>query len=121
MPYPNDTHWCGAKPGEPHKDWDDVARCYISGQQLIACQDYWLYDEYDNEYPNPAHQCHPSIWDGDYPGVKQAEKYGLFTTDLGEKGPDLNTLHRYGVWNIETQQHEIPAETLKRILEERGL
>ena len=121
MSYPNDTHWCGAKPGEPHKDWDDVARCYISGQQLIACDDYWLFDEYDNEYHNPEHECHPSIWDGDYPGTKQCERYGLFTTHLGEYRPDLNTLYRCGKWNIETQQHEIPEEVLKKIQEEREL
>lgn len=126
MSYLDDTHWCGAKPGEPHKEWDDVARCYISGQQLIACDDYWLYDEYGNEYPNPEHQCHPSIWDGDYPGVMQCQKYGLFAEVIQldksyKTSEDLNTLYQYGVWNIETQQHEIPEETLKRILEERGL
>lgn len=117
MTYPNDTHWCGAKPGEPHKDWDDVALCYISGQQLITCDEYWLYDKDGNEYPNPNHTCHPSIWDGDYPGAKQAERYGLFKTHLNIYGPDLNTLYRYGVWNIETQQHEISEEVLKKIKE----
>lgn len=111
MSYPNDTHWCGAKPGEPHKDWDDVACCYISGQQLICC-DMWEVG---------VHECHPSIWDGDYPGAKQAERYGLFHTHLGVYGPDVSTVYRFGVWNIETQQHEIPEETLKKIQEERGL
>lgn len=122
MSYLNETHWCGAKPGEPHKDWDDVARCYISGQQLIACGDYWLVDEYDNETPNPDHQCHPSIWDGDYPGVKQCQKYGLYTTGVvGIDGPteDLSALSVYGTWDIETQQHVIGPKVLEFLLKKQ--
>lgn len=120
MPYPNDTHWCGAKPGEPHKDWDDVALCYISGQQLITCDEYWLYDDNGQEYHNPEHECHPSIWDGDYPGVKQAEKYGLYHMHLREWKPDIEAIHQYGEWNIETQQHEISEEVLKKIKEKNA-
>ena len=121
MPYPDDTHWCGAKPGEPHKDWDDVALCYISGQQLITCDEYWLYDDNGQEYHNPEHECHPSIWDGDYPGAKQCERYGLtHIHHLWGVGPDLETLYRYGKWNIETQQHEISEEVLKKIKEKNA-
>lgn len=32
---------------------------------------------------------------------------------------DLNTLSRYGKWNVETQQHEIDEETLARLTSER--
>ena len=112
MSYPDNTHWCGAKPGEPHKDWDDAARCYISGQQLICC-DMW---------EDGVHECHPSIWDGDYPGTKKCLEYGLMHEHrLCGFTEDLNTLYLYGAWNIETQQHEIPEEILKKIQEERGL
>lgn len=125
MPYLDGTHWCGAKPGEPHKDWDDVALCYISGQQLIACDDYWLRDDDDEEIPNPDHQCHPSVWDGEYPGILQARKYELYTYVVELDGEyklseDINSVYLYGTWNVETQQHEISEEVLKEIKRKRS-
>lgn len=111
-------HHCGAEPGEAHRVWDDIARCYISGQQLISCEEYWLFDDDDNEYPNPDHRCHPSIWDGDWPGVKQCQRYGLINDPWSFWGAteDLNTLNSAGKWDIETQQHIISPETLARII-----
>lgn len=106
MPYTNEEHHCGAKPGQPHKFWDDVARCYWTGVQLIQCGAW-------NDEDSRDHDCSPSIWDGDYPGIKQCRKYGLYTEVIQLDGSykiseDLNLLYSRGTWNINTQQHEIP-------------
>lgn len=123
MSYEDETHHCGAKPGQPHRFWDDVARCYWTGIQLIQCgshpDDVAEDPDIAEAYRNRDHDCMPSIWDGDYPGVKQCQKYGLYVYDfpgIPGKSEDLNTLGRYGKWNVETQQNEIDEKTLARLL-----
>ncbi len=123
--YENDTHHCGAKPGQPHRFHDDVALCYWSGRQLIVCghhpDDVRDDPEIREQYQNRDHDCAPSIWDGDYPGSKQAAKYGLYSMTSTFWGPpelteDLNTLYGAGVWDVEAQQHIIPPERLEVLL-----
>lgn len=100
---------CAAAPGELHKEWDTIARCYETGEQLVACE-----SEHDNT-------CWPSRWDGEYPGVKQCRALGMYFTDprIGVT-EDLN---KFAVipkdWNRETQSWDIPDWMIMRLTKER--
>ncbi len=108
---------CDAKPGEVHRDWDDIARCKYTGIQLIQCG--WSYDdEEDIDYNREQQEryltlheacvCKPDVWDGEYPGVKRCRELGLFTEPNSPWGvtEDLNKLHSSCKWNSETQQFD---------------
>lgn len=96
---------CGTSPGELHREWDDIARCYESGEQLIACS---------GDHGGP---CSPSRWDGEYPGVKQCRGLGLFVVDpqFG-KTEDLNKFASLPkTWSPDSQSWEIPAWVIERV------
>lgn len=111
----DNTHHCGAKPGQIHKYHCDIARCYWTGEQMMQCG-IW-----DEEGSRRDHDCSPSVWDGAFPGKKKCAEYGLYTTVVGIEGPteDLTTISIYGKWNVDTQQNEIDEETLKKLKERR--
>lgn len=132
MIIPEDTPCpqCSAEPGEAHRDWDDIARCYYTGTQLIQCG--WHPDDEDEiedyekrEYykAHPLGECAPSIWDGDYPGSKQCQELGWFTdpnSTIYSYGEDLNALAYaafFSEWDVDNQKWIITDET-KEIVEE---
>jgi len=93
----HDCPQCKAAPGEAHRDWDGIARCFESGEQLIACS---------QGHPG---ECSPSVWDGEYPGVKQCRALDLYVVDpeFG-RSEDLN--YFAGIpkqWNRESQSWDL--------------
>jgi hypothetical protein len=104
-------HHCGAEPGERHRDWDDIARCAVTGQQLISCKGGNEFLHEISGKPGPYihdHECKPDIWDGEWPGVKACREFGWFTDPNSEfKGrEDLNRLTLGAIWNPETEKYE---------------
>lgn len=110
---------CGAEPGEPHREWDDVARCKSTGRQLITCEGE-LHEYNGREYGEHDGECGPDIWDGEWPGTKQCRKYGLYINrpEFGGWTEDLNALYAYGRWDRELQQLVIDPATLVRLQSE---
>lgn len=112
-----DCHDCGAKPGEPHQDGCDMARCLITGQQLIQCggeeHEYkgrW-YGEHDGD-------CGHDIWTGESNGCAECREYDFWcywqepsgspygkwipcAADHPKAREDLNRLHTDCVWDPE--------------------
>lgn len=86
---------CGAEPGERHRDYDDLARCRSTGNQLIACEGE-LHEFKGNWYGIHEGPCGPDVWDGEYPGVKQCREFGLYTASGNE---DLNRLYEFSIWD----------------------
>lgn len=129
---------CGAEPGEQHRDWDDIARCALSGVQAIQCsgeddephpldvEDYGSLEAWREEhfFYHPG-KCELSTWDGEYPGVKAARKYGMFTyhrlysETTGEVTEDLNSLHQIADWDVESQDYVMSDEQLQRYFKRR--
>lgn len=60
-----DCHDCGAKPGEPHQDGCDTARCLVTGMQRLSCE-----EDHDD--------CGDDIWTGRWPGEADAERLGWY-------------------------------------------
>jgi hypothetical protein len=97
---------CGALPGELHREWDDIARCFESGEQLIACSE------------EHVESCSPSRWDGEYPNIKKCRALGLFIVDpqFG-KTEDLNKFASLPKeWNRDSQEWDIPDWVRSRLL-----
>lgn len=82
---------CAVKPGEPHTDGCDVARCLVTGAQRLACDEH--------------HDCGRDIWTDTWPGVAECIEFGWYsawteglgwvrcTADASGARPDLNRLH----------------------------
>lgn len=88
---------CAAKPGERHRDMDDLARCRTTGQQWIQCGGE-LHEYHDRWYGEHEGPCEADVWDGEYPGVKACRRFGWYTTHrmMGgdpEVTEDLNRLY----------------------------
>lgn len=85
---------CEAEPGEQHREWDDIARCRISGIQGIQC--------------DKRHNHQPDTWDGEYPGTKACREFGWYTSPDSPWGvtEDLNRLYgaQQAVWNWRKQK-----------------
>ena len=69
---------CSVKPGQPHDDLCDVARCLFTGGQRKSCS-------------GDAHEdCGRDTWTGRYPGDIECEEFGWFAVCVprpaGEKG-----------------------------------
>lgn len=101
---------CIAEVGEPHSDGCDVARCLWTGQQRLACQSIGPL------LGQEPHDCGQDVWTGEWPGVVECRKYGLWCY-WPEGGPwitcgpdhpgavhDYTTLMRNGVWDREAAQ-----------------
>lgn len=82
-------HDCHAKPGEPHDDGCDTARCLQTGGQRLACA--------------KRHDHGRDIWTGMWPGEAECREFGWFSRftergwercaeDAPGAGPDLNRL-----------------------------
>jgi hypothetical protein len=65
---------CAAKPGEPHSDGCDVARCLATGIQRLQC------DGSPRAHADAgcfeARDCGHQVWTGAWPGVAECEEYG---------------------------------------------
>ena len=95
---------CKAEPGERHREWDYIARCRVTGLQLVACgPTYDLDDDGEEILVEADHECGPDIWDGEFPGVKRCREFGWFKDDP-EFGTteDINRLIS-AWWNPETE------------------
>lgn len=92
---------CAVKPGEPHTDGCDVARCMVAGYQRIGCPE-------DHDHGR-------NIWTGVWPGEAECREFGWFsvftdkgwvqcTADTPGAGPNLNRLYGTGEaeWDRET-------------------
>jgi hypothetical protein len=97
---------CGAEPGERHREWDDLARCRSTGQQLIQCEGQF-HEFGGREYGEHEGPCGPDIWDGEYPGVKECREYGIYTAPDSIWGvkEDLNTLAVTSTWDAENERY----------------
>jgi hypothetical protein len=105
---------CGAKPGQPHTDGCDVARCLQTGLQRLSCGE--------------DHDCGHEVWTGRWPGEAECQEFGWWSVfdcargwmrcdrDTPGAGPDLNRLIGSGeaVWDREQQRW------VKRGNEDRG-
>lgn len=105
-------HHCDAEPGERHRDWDDIARCRVTGRQLISCEGgseflFELTGGVEGAYVHD-HVCSPDIWDGEWPGVKACREFGWYTDpdSIWGESEDLNRLVTHAVWNPTTEQME---------------
>jgi hypothetical protein len=113
-------HDCAAKPGEPHSDGCDTARCLVSGIQRLQCDE--------------PHDCGHDVWTGEWPGTTECREFGWYSRwadDAGQPidyatggleriqaghweqcgpgdpgaGPDLNRLHGHETrWDRERQR-----------------
>jgi len=72
----SDCGECAAKPGEPHDDGCDVARCMQTGGQRLSCRQ--------------DHDHGQNVWTGTWPGEAECREFGWLTAD---GGPDLGRLH----------------------------
>jgi hypothetical protein len=76
---------CQVAPGVVHEGGCDVARCRVTGNQMLICAVFaW------------PHYCMADIWTGVWPGVKECERWGWFTA---EGQPDLNRLAVDAWWD----------------------
>ena len=84
---------CGVKPGEPHAENCDVARCMQTGHQRLSC-----FGDHDHGR---------DVWTGVWPGEIECIEFGWFSVftpdgwrrcgpDEPGAGPDLNRLHEFG-------------------------
>lgn len=85
---------CGVKPGTPHEEGCDVARCLYHGGQRLTC----LLDGED-------HDCGQDVWTGEWPGYEDCRRLGFWCYEVPGRGftrcdashplamPDLNRLH----------------------------
>lgn len=80
---------CGVRPGKPHEDGCDVARCLRTGYQRLSCSE--------------PHDCGQDIWTGQWPGEADAIRLGWYAKLTGhgwvrcgagdpDGRPDLNRL-----------------------------
>lgn len=101
---------CGAKPGEPHDDGCDVARCLVTGRQRISCDVGTTVFGWAE--PLPHDDCGRQAWTGEWPGVAECEELGwhsffespgrgwvLCGPDDPRAGPDLNRLAVGAEWD----------------------
>lgn len=102
---------CQAEPGERHREWDDIARCRSTGNQLIQCggEEHEYNGRWYGDHDGP---CGPDIWDGEWPGTKQCRELGWFKEmsifHTGEKymGADLNRLISSATgWDPQTERY----------------
>lgn len=109
-----DCRKCGVVTGEKHEWLCDFSRCQYSGEQLIQCT--WG-ETLSGTITYHGDECVSDVWDGEYPGVKECRKYGLYTSpdSLWGLGPDLNSLAVYSTWNVKTQEYVIDQDTLKKL------
>jgi hypothetical protein len=73
---------CGTRPGQPHEDGCDVARCTVCGWQRIGCE-HGTSDAGWGE-----------VWSGVWPGYAECRELGWFSYEinLDSYGPDLHRL-----------------------------
>ena len=106
---------CDAEPGNRHiahilpsgeKVYDDLARCVISGIQLIQCDDH-------------ESECIPVIWDGEYPGVKECREYGMYTPEwtIWGETEDLNSLMVLSTWDSDNEKYVMNSSALSEYRE----
>lgn len=80
---------CAVAIGTAHEDGCDVARCWETGGQRLACG---LFHDHD---------CGQDVWSGRWPGDEDCERLGWFD----EQGRhDLNRLAREAVWDRTTRR-----------------
>jgi hypothetical protein len=109
----HDCRQCGAKPGERHREWDDLARCRSTGRQLIQCEGE-LHEYHGVQYGEHEGPCGPDVWDGEYPGVKACRRFGFYTVIDGEETEDLNRLNSTSevVWD-RFDENFVPADWVR--------
>jgi hypothetical protein len=64
---------CGVKPGEPHEDGCDVARCLRTGRQRLSCDAGAAVFGWPEARPHD--DCGRQAWSGEWPGVAECEEY----------------------------------------------
>lgn len=126
---------CRVRPGEPHQDGCDVARCMWTGTQRLQCvgglaaeccrvlRDAGhggLADELAHylDLDDPAHNCGEDIWTGVWPGKEDAAALGWYSyfgppwtrcsPDHPLASPDLNRLATEARWDREAKRWVAP-------------
>jgi hypothetical protein len=61
-----------------------------------------------NIVENRTHECEPTLWTGEWPGVKVCRDNGWYTIIVGIEGPteDLNSVSQRATWNPEIEDWE---------------
>lgn len=127
---------CGVDPGQPHEGGCDVARCLWTGEQRIQCAGWMTAEickvlhEADRGgladglalylgLDDPDHDCGHDIWTGEYPGLDDARRHGLWTRwrekggwercapDHPDARPSLNDLVMLCEWDRTTGRWEL--------------
>jgi hypothetical protein len=99
---------CQVSIGEKHVMFCDVTRCKTTGTQLLSCYT----DPDDLEYGEELdHLCEPTIWTGEWPGVKVCRENNWYANYPGLNGTtlygeDLNSVPFRAVWNPEIEDWE---------------
>lgn len=103
---------CGVSIGERHEDGCDVTRCRHTGIQMLTCGFSVSFDPGSltgiSLEETHDHECEPTIWTGEWPGVKVCRDNNWYTTIVGIDGPteDLNSVPFRAVWNKELEDWE---------------
>lgn len=97
---------CQVNPGERHVDFCDVTRCKYTGVQMLMC--YVDSDELEECDEEPDHTCAPTVWTGEWPGVKVCRDNGWYTApdSIWGEMEDLNCVMFRAVWNPELEDFE---------------
>lgn len=78
---------CAAKPGDPHSDGCDVARCLVTGIQRLQC--------------TGRHDCGSQVWSGAWPGDAECEEFDWWA----EESEATKQWFRQNGWPVSDQPH----------------
>jgi hypothetical protein len=102
---------CQVNPGDRHESGCDVSQCRFTGTQELMCGfefGGFLPNGGINIIENRTHECEPSLWTGEWPGIKVCRDNGWYVEIVGFDGPteDLNNVSRRAVWNADIEDWE---------------
>lgn len=111
---------CYVKPGEPHDDGCDVARCLVTGLQRLQCSGIHFHEAVAPGCYTPR-DCGRDIWTGRWPGDDDAIALGWYSVfrpgdggwvrcdkDTPDAVPDLNRLATEARWDRESASWKLP-------------
>jgi hypothetical protein len=112
---------CGAKPGKPHSDGCDVARCLVTGRQRLSCDAGTVVFGWPEKSPHD--DCGNQVWTGAWPGDAECAEFGwhVFWESPGRgwvrcgpddprAGPNLNRLVEEADWDPQACRRRRPGD-----------
>jgi hypothetical protein len=112
---------CAAKPGKPHSDGCDVARCLVTGRQRLSCNVGEVVFGWPEKSPHD--DCGNQVWTGVWPGDAECAEFGWHTfwespgrgwvrcgPDDPRAGPNLNRLVEEADWDPRACRRRRPGD-----------